>query len=153
MSRTLFVAIVGSKLDFGPRCHSPIQTVSLVRCTRRRPPLHVLQTLIHPFDSRPRRIAYRFNVTRCAAGRIAIDAWPPNHGASADTVELFPARDASGTAWLPNETPMFGSEQLDSVAGRSRFSRMSGLRFRSPPAISPRHTRSSRRVRRATSIE
>ncbi len=33
-----------------------------------------------------------------------------HHGASADTVELFPAREASGTVWLPNETPMFGSE-------------------------------------------
>jgi hypothetical protein len=30
------------------------------------------------------------------------------HGTKADTVELFPLRDASGTAWLPDETPMYG---------------------------------------------
>jgi hypothetical protein len=30
------------------------------------------------------------------------------HGASAD---LFPAREASGTAWLPDETPMYGIER------------------------------------------
>ena len=34
-----------------------------------------------------------------------------HHGASADSIELFPVRDASGTAWLPNETPMFGAQQ------------------------------------------
>jgi len=33
-----------------------------------------------------------------------------HHDANANTVELFPVRDASGTAWLPDQTPMSGSE-------------------------------------------
>ncbi|MFL6280539.1 MAG: hypothetical protein ACJ731_10540 [Vicinamibacterales bacterium] len=33
-----------------------------------------------------------------------------HHGAAANAVDLFPARDASGTAWLPEDTPMFGSQ-------------------------------------------
>jgi hypothetical protein len=39
------------------------------------------------------------------------DAAPPvhQHQAGAAAVELFPARDASGTGWLPDETPMHGT--------------------------------------------
>ncbi len=33
-----------------------------------------------------------------------------HHEVTANAIELFPMRDASGTAWLPNQTPMFGSE-------------------------------------------
>jgi hypothetical protein len=32
------------------------------------------------------------------------------HHQSDATADLFPVRDASGTAWLPDQTPMFGSE-------------------------------------------
>ena len=34
-----------------------------------------------------------------------------HHGTDGTAVELFPAREASGTAWLPDDTPMFGSRQ------------------------------------------
>src|SRR3954470_10177878 len=34
-----------------------------------------------------------------------------HHGEDANAVDLFPMRDASGTAWLPDETPMFGSQR------------------------------------------
>ncbi len=32
---------------------------------------------------------------------------PPQHNHEA-SVDLFPSREASGTAWLPDETPMYG---------------------------------------------
>jgi len=34
-----------------------------------------------------------------------------HHATTADSIELFPAREASGTSWLPNETPMFGAQR------------------------------------------
>ncbi len=61
---------------------------------------------------------------RCAALVLAVlcpslspaqqaDPAPPaggqeHHHGSAASLDLFPAREASGTAWLPEETPMFG---------------------------------------------
>ena len=33
------------------------------------------------------------------------------HAAASDDFPLFPAREASGTAWLPDETPMYGIER------------------------------------------
>jgi hypothetical protein len=33
-----------------------------------------------------------------------------HHESSTNAAELFPVREASGTAWLPNQTPMFGSQ-------------------------------------------
>ena len=37
------------------------------------------------------------------------DTNPVSHQHSSDgTVALFPSREASGTAWLPDETPMYG---------------------------------------------
>jgi hypothetical protein len=35
-------------------------------------------------------------------------ASPPHHAAESGHAALFPARDASGTSWLPDETPMYG---------------------------------------------
>ena len=42
------------------------------------------------------------------------DAPPPahqHHAAGTGTMSLFPAREASGTAWLPDITPMYGVER------------------------------------------
>ena len=36
---------------------------------------------------------------------------PHQHGGESSTAELFPAREASGTAWLPDESPMYGFER------------------------------------------
>jgi hypothetical protein len=36
---------------------------------------------------------------------------PHQHGSESSTAELFPAREASGTAWLPDESPMYGFER------------------------------------------
>ena len=33
------------------------------------------------------------------------------HGSHAEGAALFPPRDASGTAWLPDETPMYGAQR------------------------------------------
>jgi hypothetical protein len=46
-----------------------------------------------------------------AAGAAAQQVAPPvhQHETSAGAVELFPARDGSGTSWLPDATPMHGA--------------------------------------------
>jgi hypothetical protein len=36
----------------------------------------------------------------------------PHHHPAAEAMTLFPARDASGTAWLPMETPMYGVQRM-----------------------------------------
>src|SRR3954462_15031661 len=47
---------------------------------------------------------------------VAQQSTPPSmpehqHHTSVASNELFPVRDASGTAWLPDQTPMFGARQ------------------------------------------
>ena len=47
-------------------------------------------------------------VSLASAPTAAQDAAPPAHHHEA-TSELFPARDGSGTSWLPDDTPMYGT--------------------------------------------
>ncbi len=42
------------------------------------------------------------------AAQVQTQPAPHQHSSAQDTSELFPARESSGTAWLPDETPMYG---------------------------------------------
>jgi hypothetical protein len=44
-----------------------------------------------------------------AAAQTAAATQQPHHDHAAMSATLFPARDASGTAWLPDETPMYAA--------------------------------------------
>jgi hypothetical protein len=54
---------------------------------------------------------FLIGASRVAAQQPEPVSMPEHHQHPIDTSsELFPMRDASGTAWLPDQTPMFGSQ-------------------------------------------
>ncbi|MBW8861247.1 MAG: hypothetical protein JF601_02605, partial [Acidobacteria bacterium] len=58
-------------------------------------------------------IALFFIIASPAVAQESAPASMPEHHQHSMSVEndLFPVRDASGTAWLPDQTPMFGSQR------------------------------------------
>src|SRR6185436_1806476 len=112
---TVFAAVVGrqaglwSNMPIHQFTNSPIDGPP-VRC------IHAVR-----FFRSCRRLLGRFTLAVAAfltastslAAQLAEPSTPAahqHHETNASTIELFPMRDASGTAWLPDQTPMFGSE-------------------------------------------